>query len=424
MARPTISLQAAIGPGTALTNPFIIGTSLIDGTDVITGREIVGQGSWQELGDRCYRVSTRRGRQRIYESYNAGTLAATLDNTDGALDPAWTAGPYTDSGVSRVKAMAGVYLEATYNGVTYPIYTGFADAWKPMLSYPEGGGMSLTATDAFKIFTKLDPLEQTAVGAGEATGARINRILELADWSESLRDVQTGNATHQATTLAQPIISQLKLAAASERGEVYMGADGKVVFRERIHRYTAPQSITVQWTIGDATTELNPVSFDPLNDDALIYNDVNVSRVGGTTITKQDPLVALYPYLAVSYNRTDLTLDDDIQVDAYAAEVLRTSKDGGYRVSSFTLAPDADESLWPLVLGARFGDRVAVNLTHPFTGIRFTGNYFIEGVDHDIPVLESGGEWITTFYVASAAAYPTNPFIVGTSLIDGTDVIV
>lgn len=424
MTRPTISLQAAIGPGSALTNPFIIGTSLIGGTDLIVGREIVGQGSWQELGDRCYTVSTRRGRQRLLEAYKAGTLSAVLDNADGALDPANTVGPYTDGGVSRVKSMAGVTLSATWAGVEYDIYTGFADGWKPSPTYPEGGGVSVAATDAFKIFTKLNYLEQPFVGAGELTGARINRILDLADWSADLRDIDAGNATHQATNLAQPVTSQLRLASDSERGDVLIGVDGKVVFRQRLHRYTNPQSITVQWIAGDGATEFNPTDADLTNDDELIYNDVNVARVGGSVITKRDPAVEAFPYLWSSYNRTDLTLADDVQVDYYAAEVLRTSKDGGYRVSSVTFHPDQNDALWPIVLGSKFGDRISANFTHPATGIRFTGDYFIEGVDHDIPVLENRGEWVTTFYLASAAKYPTNPFIIGSSLIGGTDVIV
>lgn len=423
MTRPTISLQAAIGPGSALTNPFIIGTSLIGGTDVIAGREIIGQGSWQEIGDRCRSVSTRRGRQQQLEQFRAGTLGAMLDNADGALDPSWTAGPYTDSGVTRVKPFAGVQLSANYLGVDYSLYTGYADSWRPNYTYPEGGGCELLATDAFKIFTRINPLEQPFVGGSEATGARINRILDLADWSAALRLIDTGNQTHQSTNLAQPIATQLRLAADSERGDLYIDADGNVVFRERMARYTTGQSLNVQWVIGDGVTEFNPSSFAVVNDDNLVKNDVNVARAGGTVVTRRDPAVEPYPYLWQSYNRTDLTLEDDLQVAAYAEQVLRIFATQQERVDSVTFEADGYDAVWPLVLGAHFGDRVTINLRHPYTGQLFTGDYFVEGVDHDIPVLVEGS-WRTTLYLSDASKYPTNPFIIGTSLIGGTDVLV
>lgn len=425
MTRPTISLQAAIGPGSAVTNPFIIGSSLIGGTDVITGGDlIIGQGTWREIGDRALVISTRSGRQRRLEEYRASTLVTELDNTDGALDPAWTAGPYTDSGATRLNPNVGVKAIATWLGVDYPLYYGYADGWRQVRSYPEGGTMGLAATDAFKIFNRIKKVGNSAVGAGELTGARLHRILDAAGWPIGLRDIAVGIFTHQATTLTGPIASQLRLEADSARGDLFVAPDGRVTFIDRMSWYSSSRALTVQWTIGDGATEISPAGFEETRDAELVYNDVNVSRVGGATITRQDPAVTAYPYLWSSYNRTDLTLADDGQVGTYAETVLRTSKNGLSRVDYITLEPDGYDTLWPVVLGARFGDRLAVNLTHPYTGIRFTGDYFLEGVDHDIPTVESGGKWVTKFYVSDASAYPKNPFIIGRSLIGGPDLIV
>lgn len=451
MARPTISLQAAIGPGAGITNLFIIGTSLIGGTDVIGGLEIVGQGSWQEIGDRCSQVSTRRGRQRQLEQYNAGTLGAVLDNTDGALDPSWTTGPYSDGGgvlqdegsstlldegggtlydeggsaaVSRVQPFAGVHLAATWNGLSYDIYTGFADAWRPIYRYPEGGLVELAATDAFKIFTRINNAADVPQGGGDTSGARIGRILDEAGWSTTLRDIEDGDATHQETTLGGVVADQMRITADSERGDLYIGPDGKVVFKGWQYRYVNGRSYISQWTIGDGDTEMNPASFVTINDDTLVKNDVRVARVGGVEVVAQDPTIVTTPYLWATYTRSDLTLEDDLQVARYAERVLRIFKDQKERVDSVTFEPDGYDDLWPLVLGAQFGDRVTINLRHPYTGQVFTGDYYIEGVDHDIPVLEAGGKWVTTFYLSDASAYPTGPFIIGSSLIGGTDVIV
>lgn len=423
MTRPTISLQAAIGPGVA-GNPFIIGSSLIGGPDLIAGTEIVGQGSWAEIGDRAVNVSIRSGRQRRLEQYRASTLVAELGNEDGALDPSWTAGPYTTGGVTQINTNVGVKAVATWQGVDYPLYYGFADGWHPIRTYPEGGMMGLAATDAFKIFQRIDQTVGAVTGASETTAQRLTRYLDSINWSTALRNIGTDTRTHQAIASGGNLAAQMRLAADSARGDLYVAPDGKVTFVDRYLWYLNPRALTVQWTFGDGDTEISPAGFEEARDDQTVYNDVNVSRIGGATITRRDPTVAAYPYLWSSYNRSDLTLEDDGQVASYAEQVLRTSKDGGSRVDSITLEPDGFDDLWPVVLAARFGDRISCNLTHPFTGVRFVGDYFIEGKDTDIPVLESGGKWVTTLYLSSAAAYPTHPFIIGSSLIGGADVII
>lgn len=424
MTRPTISVQAAIGPGTA-SNSFIVGTSLLGGTDVLAGAEIVGQGLWVELGDRCYNVSTRRGRQRLLEQYPAGTCGAVLDNTDGYLDPAYTTGPYASAGETLMRPMRAVRVVFNWFGEDYPAFYGYTDAWTVQPGYPEGGQVVVTATDAFKIFTRIDPLEQTAVGAGDDTGARINRILNLAGWSTTLRDIDTGDNTHQATTLAEPIATQLRLASDSERGDLYVDARGYVTFRRRLSRYINTRSTTSQWTFGDGSGEFNPAEWsEPVFDDELIRNDVNIARAGGTTQSRRSPAGEI-AYLRSTFTRTDLTLADDLQVAAQADNVLNIFKDPRHRVDAVTFEPDGpdDDDLWRLVLTARFGDRVTCNLRHPTTGTLFTGDYFIEGIDHDVSVA-GPGQWRTTFSLADASKYPTHPFIIGTSLLGGTDVLV
>lgn len=424
MARPTISLQAAIGPGTVAANTFLVGSSLLGGTDLLAGGLIVGQGTWAELADYADAISIRRGRQRQLEQFRAGTLGATLDNADRRFDPTWTTGPYSDGGASNVTSNRAVRIILTYGGVDYPRYYGFTDDFSPSYVYPEGGAASFTATDAFKIFTAIDPLEQAAQGAGEATGARIARILDLVGWSATLRDLDAGSATHSATTLAEPAATQMRLAADSERGDLYIGTDGKVVLRERFARLNASRSRFPQWVIGDGAGEMNPSAFQPTNDDALKRNDVNVARAGGSVVTRQDPAVVSAPYLARSYNRTDLTLADDAQVATYADWVLRLFKDQRPRVDWVEFEPDTDDSgLWPMICGARFGDRVTLNLTHPYDGSRWSGDYFIEGIDDDIPVMQAGA-WRTRFYLSDAAGWPTNPFTIGSSLLGGTDLLI
>jgi len=422
VTRPTLSVQAAIGPGT-VTGQFIIGTSLLGGTDVLANSTIVGVGTWVELADRCYRVTTRRGRQRQLEQYRAGTLTALFDNSDGTLNPAWNAGPNSNAGVSLIRPMAPMKVKATWSGVDYDLIYAYADNWLPVYHYPESGEITYTGTDAFKILTVINPVAQAAVGAGDTTGARLGRILNAGGWPSALRDLDAGQSTHQSTTLAQPIATQARLAADSERGDLYISPSNMVTHRGRQTRYTAARSVTPQWIIGDGVGEYNPSAFTTSDDDRLQRNYVAVSRAGGNVITRQDSISLAYPYLARSYNRTDLTLADDNQVADYCDTVLRQFATQLPRVDTVMFQPDGYDDLWPLVLGVKFGDRVSVNLTDPGTGFRWLGDYFVEGVDHDIPAVERG-PWQTVLYLSDASKFPRHPFIIGSSLLGGTDVLV
>ena len=446
MTRPTVSIQAAIGPSTTV-GKFVIGTSLIGSTAVIGGREIVGQGVWVELGQVCSQLSVRRGRQRLLEQYPAGTCSAAFDDANGYLNPALDGGPYSEgdrtlrdqngvqltdengnplnigeSGVSTIRPMRAISVVLTHAGIDYPRYYGFSDYWNPQPAYPEGGVVVMGATDAFKIFTRINPFEQAFVGDGEDTGARLNRILDLADWSTPNRDIDTGDNTHQSTNLAQPIATQMRLASDSERGDLYIDGRGYPTFRRRLSRYAAFRSRTSQWTIGDGDGEFNPSAWNITNDDDLVRNDVNLARIGGSIINRRNA-VAEISYLRSTYTRTDLTLDDDAQVTEQAEDILFLFAEQTPRVDFVEFEPDGidDDNLWAMVCGAVFGDRVTVNLRHP-TGTLFTGDYFIEGIEDDlVPV---GSLWRTRFQLADASQFPTNVFIIGVSRIGGTDVLV
>lgn len=425
MTRPTLSLQAAIGATVAPTNLFTLDVSQLDGTDVLGDYFVTSQQSWEEIGSYCDSISIRRGRQRFLEQFLGGTLAAQLDNQDRRFDPTWTAGPYTTGGVSHLTTDIPIRVQATHSGIEFDLYYGFTDDWSPVYQYPEGGRSKVTATDAFKIFTANNPTEQTAIGAGELTGARVARILDLAGWSTTQRDLDAGRATHQATTLANRIATQLRLAVDSERGDIYMGANGKAVFRERQARLVNPRSRYVQWALGDNSNEFNPSDFQTTNNDELKKNDIRVARVGGTQVVRQSAEAIAIPWKARTHNRTDLTLADDGQVVDYADWVLNLFADQLPRVDWIEFEPDGygDDNIWLMILGAQFGDRVSCNLTHPYDSSRWVGNYFIEGVDHDIPVL-GPGKWRTRFYVADASRFPTNAFILDQSILDGVDVLV
>jgi hypothetical protein len=117
MTNPVLSLESSIGapstPWLTLDDPTagLIGTGTLAADYFTTGYNAVLS---------AYSISTQRGRQRLLERAQAGTLTALLPNDQRQFDPTNTSSPYYSNGESLVQPMRDVRLSATWgrNGVT------------------------------------------------------------------------------------------------------------------------------------------------------------------------------------------------------------------------------------------------------------------------------------------------------------------
>jgi hypothetical protein len=188
-------------------------------------------------------------------NYQASTASVLLDNSDGRFDPDNLAGPYIVGGSSQLIAMVPVRVRAVFAGVTYALYSGFADGWTPVQVTYEGGyaELALSATDAFKPLAGITLAPVATEGTGAATGARITDILTRAGWyaSGDRRLISTGNSALQGTALGDTALNLMQIAADSEIGQLYVNGSGAVVFRARRDLLTDARSNTAQAVFGD-----------------------------------------------------------------------------------------------------------------------------------------------------------------------------
>ena len=438
MTRPTLQVEFALGG----TGPGVASYFTLDSTDIgrldqnwiapssspapasplwstlddptrgqldhaMLGGDALGTGYWVDVASFATGVSIRRGRRRLTDSFSTGTATITLDNSDRRFDPFNLVGPYAAAGVSNLRPMVPCRISATYAGVRWPIFYGFVDEWDPEYSEPAAGSCTVTVSDAFKVLANNDPLGLvTPVGGNELSGARINRILDAAGWPTADRRIDGGDSQLQATTLAQNILTELKLTADSERGELLVDADGAVLFRERHARMERSASINVQAVFGDAAGELEfSACSQPVNDE-LIRNAAQVTRVGGTAqVAGSD--ASQTQFLKRTFNRTDLIVTTDAEAGEYARWIIRQFADQDKRVEQITLDPDGIDTvsdptadLWPQVVGRQIGDRITVR-RRPLGGTMFETECWIEGVSHDIAPIETG-KWVTKFDLSDA----------------------
>lgn len=287
-------------------------------------------------------------------TYDAGSATFTLINDDGVLDPF----VMTQSAV-----MAAVRLRAQIGSTIYPVFRGFIKSWVPEHRHPTHAVINVTAIDGLSVLADYPRTAVAPVGAGEDTGARINRILNSVNWSAADRTIATGNSTLQATTLDGDALSEAQNVMHTEAGEFYCDESGFMFYRNRNALLTDTRSTTSQATFGSnrAGGELPYVGIPGLSDDDdQLVNVISATRSGGVEqVVTDEPSRARY--LDHKWEETGLLLQDDGTVRSWAGFVLHFDHLPEFRFTSLEMDPRADETnLYPQVLGRRFGDRITV----------------------------------------------------------------
>lgn len=403
MSMPTLSLEVGFAVG-ASTSTYL---TLND-----TARGKLGIGTlapdvvWTDVTAYLRNFHTARGVSRVdgpVLHYDAGTARFELDDTDGRFDPANLAGPYVSGGVTQVKPTVAVRLRATWAGVTYDVWRGFAESWVDTYPAPTQTVCILSCVDAAKQLADVNRAAVGSVGSGEDTGTRIGRILDSAGWSSVDRVLATGDSTLQATTLTGSAWQEAVLANDSEIGELYVDGSGRVVFRNRNAVLTDSRSNTSQATFGDAGgSELPYVSTDLDYSDQQLINDARITRAGGaeqnaTSATSQTS------YLRHTFQRSDIILQTDPDALNYAGWIVSQCAEPELRFANLVVnGRDSDSTFesakFVQILTREIGDRITVIRRPPRGGTAITRDVLVRGVTHD----GTPATWQTVWQLQSA----------------------
>lgn len=351
---------------------------------------------WSDISGYIITADTNRGFARLQSSWEAGSGSMILLNSDGRFSPLNTAGPYASGGVTGIRPWRPVRIRATWAGVTYSLFTGYAISW--LDDYGAAGDVPkvrVSLVDEWARFAAWSSAGGAAVGAGEFSGNRIGRILAAISTSAPT-SLATGTTTLQSTTLGGQGASLLMLTADSEDGWLWVDADGTVVFEDRFSPIEQARMNTSQATFGDGAGEVPYATVAMAYDGDDLVNIASVARVGGAVQSANDANSrALNGDRPLT--RTDLICESDAQSLGIAQLTVAARKDPKLRITSASFMPmGAGATMWPQVLGRRIRDRVTV-IRRPSWGT-ITQPSFIDGVSHSI-----GPErWDTTFRFADA----------------------
>ncbi len=366
--------------------------------------------TWTDVSAYVRAFTTDRGRSSVLGQFNAGTAGLTLDNRDGRFDPNNTSSPYSPNVLVGVP----IRIRATHSVTTYDVFRGTVEGWP--LSYPEKGKdgvVEVPCVDGFKLLALHDLGGNTYVA--EDTNARITAVLDDVGWPAAARDLGAGVGSVQAFTPdSTDALTHLLAVAEAEVGAFFIAGDGDATFHNRTQFSGSPAS---QGTFGQGGGELKYADIGLSYDDDYLWNDVRVTREGGTEQTASDA-TSITAYGRRVLSKTGQPNADDNQA-LNAAEWLRDIyKDVRVRVDSLMLQPRSDAAgLWPQALGRELRQAVTVKLDPPGTGTTLNQLCVIEGISHSVSAQSK--TWDTTFRLAPLSSRETASYwILGTSLLD------
>ena len=354
--------------------------------------------TWVDVSNELMNFHIRRGRQWELDRMEAGTATIRLKNLAGDYWPNNTTGAH----YPNVLPWKRINIQASYPTATttYDIYTGYIESWQPtfILKPIKAPVIDLVCSDGIKNLSLFLVNNSTGYSA-ELSGTRVDNVLTSLGWPSTMRTINTGQSTMQATGALSNInaMTHLFTVEDSELGIIFESPSGSMIFQDRHARLKAPY-ITSQVTFGDTlSTDKGYSSLNLSFEDLRIYNDIRVTRLDGveqvaTSTTSKDS------YGTRSLQRPSLLMNSDADALAQAQYLLGRYKAPAMRCKQIEIKPNyAPTTLYPIVLSYDLSTRITVKLNQA----SLNKDYHIDGIYHDWDIQDPIG-LITTWMLSDA----------------------
>ena len=386
MAVPVINAVINFSTGPSFAQAMIIDQGIL-GTNVLADAASV----IVDVSSQVNRIETNRGRTALSDQFQTGSLTLRIVDQNGDFNPQNVTGPY----YNLLTPMKKVQITATFNSVTYPIFSGFITSY--VTTYPGESAedvaiTTIQAVDAFRLAQVAQISTVTDATAGQLSGTRINKILDEIDWPTSQRDIDAGLTTMQADPgTNRTALQALTTVSTSEYGALYVDANNSFIFQDR--------SVTVG-SIGGTPTVFadNGTGIDYFDaswilNDVLIFNKATITRTGGTAQVASNQ-ASIDKYFLHSYFLDNLLMQTDAVALDYALAYTASRAETSIRCDAITLdlyTPNYDTGV-VAALDLDFFDPITIITTQP-GGSLLEKTLQIFGVRMNI----TPNSWKTTF---------------------------
>lgn len=288
-------------------------------------------------------VSTRRGRNRLLNAYEAGQAVITLRDDNGDFNPANTSSPYYP-----LQPMNKIRI-ALFNSTT-GIFTGYITSFK--VEFARGvddyNKVVITCADLIRVLNQTQITSVTGAGSTQSTGTRIDKLLDTISYPTgiSYRQIQTGDFTCQADPgTSRNLLEAIRTVQDTENGGFWIDGNGVATFRSQSSIATSGaftsgtpyygdtdivSGIGINIAIGFSDAKVN-------FDDDLIFNDITVTRSGGSAQNVTDS-GSITSYSRRTASRTGTLNVSDTDTLYIAKNLLNTLRDSEIRIDEILFA--------------------------------------------------------------------------------------
>jgi hypothetical protein len=372
-----------------------------------TGRfdtDMFGTVGWVDIAGDVNSITIHRGNAGEAETAIPSTWTVVLDNAPGDYDPTNPAGRY----YGQIDVGEPIWIKGEWGGNAYGRVRGFVDKILPNIG-ADLSTVTLECSDALASLGRAKLLTATSQGAGETTGARINRILDAVGWPSTQRIIGTGLSTCQATTLGDQALTLIQKAVGTELGSLYTGRNGEVIFRDRLYPYTSQRTQQVRALLTDTGIDVDMVSLEVGMSRDAIWNQASVTRDDGVEQVVTDQASADKYGLQTYPSTVGTWLPSDLDAASIASWLVGQGKKSRLEVTAVTVQA-ATLGLWDALLQLDLLDRLRIVRDYgPWT---VDAQVLIGSYDESI----SKDAWDFAFSTRATDAY--QPFIFNTSKFD------
>jgi hypothetical protein len=330
MTVPVVNAFINFSTGPSFAQALILGSGELDVNILSDSVAVI-----VDVSNQINRIETNRGRTALSDLFQTGSLTLRIVDQNGDFNPQNLLSPYA----GLLDPMKKVQITATYNNVTYPVFSGFITSY--VTTYPDNSSFddvaitTIQAVDAFRLAQLAQISTVTGATAGDLSGTRINQILDEIDWPASQRDIDAGLTTLQADPgTNRTALQALQIATESEYGAIYVDADNNFVFQDR--GVTAGSIGGTPTVFADDGTGIDYFDATWTLNDVLIFNKATITRVGGS------PQVALNQtsidkYFLHSYFLNNLLMQTDAVALDYAQAYVASRQETSIRCDAIVL---------------------------------------------------------------------------------------
>lgn len=230
---------------------------------------------WKDISSSLINASIARGKNRELDRFVPGRFSITLNNEDRRFDPNYTASDLYGDIIPRRGVRVTVDGQQQFIGVIQDYNFDYDPDSRSKASF--------VATDEMGVLARNTLTAGTATQ--QLTGARVTTILDMesVNWPEDKRSIDVGVSTVGADVWDPQTnaLEYLQKVEASENGQLFVGKNGNLFFRDRLDATPTSSSFT---TFADDGTGIPYAKVEVSYGTELLFNTVTVSAANGTAI--------------------------------------------------------------------------------------------------------------------------------------------